>query len=121
MSRDARSMNRTGLSIALAVGVVVGLLFGLFPKLDLRIAELFYDPREPGTWIGVSALARRLREISSWTIALVAAPAVVALAVKLALPNRRLLIPGRAMILIIATLALGPGLLANVFFKDEWG
>ena len=37
-------MNRTGLIIALAIAAVVGLLFGLDPSLDLRIAGWFYDP-----------------------------------------------------------------------------
>jgi hypothetical protein len=45
-------MNRTGLLIALSVAAAVGLLFGLYPRLDLRLAELFYDPRVVGSWLG---------------------------------------------------------------------
>ena len=37
-------MNRTGLVIALAIAVVVGVMFGVCPQLDLDIAALFYDP-----------------------------------------------------------------------------
>ena len=37
-------MNRTGLFIALAIALAVGLLFGIFPELDLELAGLFYDP-----------------------------------------------------------------------------
>ena len=44
-------MNRTGLLIALAIAVAVGLLFGFYPDLDLRLAELFYDPQRPGRWM----------------------------------------------------------------------
>ncbi len=36
-------MNRTGLFIALALTLVVGLLFGIYPELDLKLAALFYD------------------------------------------------------------------------------
>jgi len=36
------------------------------------------------------------------------------------LPKRKLLVPGRAVIFLIATLALGPGLLVNVVLKDHW-
>ena len=36
-------MNRTGLFIALGLALVVGLLFGLYPELDLKLAALFYD------------------------------------------------------------------------------
>ena len=37
-------MNRTGLVIALAVAAVVGVIFGLRPDLDLKLAGLFFDP-----------------------------------------------------------------------------
>ena len=36
-------MNRTGLVIALAVAATVGLVFGLWPDLDLRLAAPFFD------------------------------------------------------------------------------
>jgi lipid A 4'-phosphatase len=63
----------------------------------------------------------QLRHIASWVIALVAAPAFIALVLKLVLPRRPLLMSGRAIILMISTLALGPGLLVNVILKDNWG
>ena len=37
-------MNRTGLFVALSLALVVGLLFGIYPELDLKLAALFYDP-----------------------------------------------------------------------------
>jgi lipid A 4'-phosphatase len=37
-------MNRTGLIVALTIAVVVGVLFGVYPQLDLDIAALFYNP-----------------------------------------------------------------------------
>ena len=36
-------MNRTGLFIALGLSLVVGILFGLYPELDLKLAAMFYD------------------------------------------------------------------------------
>ena len=48
-------------------------------------------------------------------------PAVGALIIKLILPRRKLLISGRAILFLMATLALGPGLLVNVLLKDHWG
>jgi len=114
-------MNRTGLAIALAVAITVGLLFGFYPKLDIRIAEPFYDPQRPGSWIGVGVPYKWLREAAGWIIALIAAPAFLAISLKLLSPRRPMLIPGRAAVLMIATLALGPGLLANVLLKDNWG
>ena len=114
-------MNRTGLSIALAVAVTVGLLFGIYPKFDLQISALFYDPQVPSSWIGTVGVVTLLREIARWAVALVAAPAFIALIIKLICPRRRMLIAARGAVLMVVTLALGPGLLTNVLLKDEWG
>jgi lipid A 4'-phosphatase len=114
-------MNRTGLAITLAIAVVVGLLFGFYPELDLRLSALFYDPSVSGSWNNSAWIQKVLRDVARWTVALVAAPAFIALIVKLVLPRRPMLIPGRAAVLMIATLALAPGLLTNVVLKDQWG
>jgi len=51
-------MNRTGLLIALGIAVAVGLVFGLAPELDLKLAGLFH---QPGTtlWLGNLRFCRR--------------------------------------------------------------
>ena len=36
-------MNRTGLAIALAIAVAVGVIFAVWPRLDLDLSALFYD------------------------------------------------------------------------------
>ena len=116
-------MNRTGLFVALGLAAVVGAIFGLFPQLDLMVSAPFnamvknnvnfytraYSPlmlaRDFGLWVGVAVIV----------------PVLAALALKLLLPRRRLLISGRAIVFLVATLALGPGLLTNVILKDHWG
>jgi membrane-associated PAP2 superfamily phosphatase len=113
-------MNRTGLGITLGIALVVGLIFGIWPDLDLKLAALFYDPPPKGFWRSYDPLYLRLRDASTWLIALVAAPAFVALALKLVRPKRPLLIPGRAMVLMMVTLALAPGVVANLIFKEHW-
>ena len=45
---DGPHMNRTGLLIALAIAVVAGLVFGLYPEIDLRIARHFYGIEDAG-------------------------------------------------------------------------
>jgi lipid A 4'-phosphatase len=114
-------MNRTGLLIALAVAVAVGVPFAIFPKLDLRLVAPFFDPLRDGFWARLDPDLRDLREWSNWVIALIAAPAFLAVPVKLLLPRRPLLVPGRTIILLIATLTLGPGVLTNLVLKDYWG
>jgi membrane-associated PAP2 superfamily phosphatase len=114
-------MSRTGLLIALVVAIAGGLLFAAYPALDLAISALFYDPAQRTFTLRASPLLLRLREINQGLIALIVAPAVLALVVKLLMPSRRMLIPSRAAVFLVSTLIMGPGLLANVGFKDNWG
>ncbi len=117
-------MNRTGLIVALSLAAVVGLAFGLYPEFDLRISRYFYGFVDASQ----NAFAWRIypplmlaRDIGLWVSTLLVAPAVAALLIKLILPRRKLLMSGRAILFLIATLALGPGLLVNVLLKDHWG
>jgi membrane-associated PAP2 superfamily phosphatase len=117
-------MNRTGLIIALAIAVVAGLAFALYPEIDLRVARPFYavvDAANNAFAWRIYPPAMLARDIGLWIGALLIAPAVVALVVKLICPKRKLLIPGRAVVFLLATLALGPGLLVNVVLKEHWG
>ena len=113
-------MNRTGLLIALAVAVVVGIVFAVYPGLDLLLSGYFFDAGSH-RWRVLDSPTGRLRHVASWLIALVAAPAVIALLVKLIRPRRPMWLPGRAMVFMITTLVLGPGLLVNVILKDNSG
>ncbi len=117
-------MNRTGLIIALGVAVVVGLLFGLFPELDMRIARPFYAIADANHNMFAWRLSPQLmlaHNIALRAGLVLVAPAVIALVGKLILPRRKMLIPGRATLFLIVTMALGPGLLVNVALKDYWG
>jgi lipid A 4'-phosphatase len=115
------TMNRTGLAIALAVAATLGLLFAIRPDLDLGLAGLFFDAQRGGFWRSYDPLYLRARDASTWLVALVAVPAGLALLAKLISPQRPLRIPGRACLLMLVTLALAPGVLANLVLKEHWG
>jgi len=117
-------MNRTGLIIALAIAVVAGLAFGFFPELDLRVARHFHGYIDANN----NAFAWRIypplmaaRNVGLWTGTILVAPAIAALVVKLIVPRRKMFLSGRAIVFLIATLALAPGLMVNVVLKDHWG
>jgi membrane-associated PAP2 superfamily phosphatase len=117
-------MNRTGLIIALVIAAVNGLAFGLFPELELSVARHFHDVVDAGN----NTFAWRIypplmmaRDIGLWVSTAIIIPVLAALAFKLIVPTRKMLIPGRAVIFLTVTLALGPGLLVNVVLKDHWG
>jgi lipid A 4'-phosphatase len=114
-------MNRTGLAIALAIAASVGLVFGVWPDIDLKLAALFFDAPHGGFWRSYDPFYLRVRDASTWVIALVAAPAGLALIMKFILPQRPLLIPGRAIVVMLVTLALVPGVFANLVLKEHWG
>jgi membrane-associated PAP2 superfamily phosphatase len=115
-------MNRTGLLIALFIAAVTGLTFGLFPDLDLRISRIFYEHVVGGNAFGwrIYRPLMLARDAGLWVGTLLIAPFLVALAIKLLLPRRKMMASGRAILFLTATLALGPGLLVNVALKDHW-
>jgi len=114
-------MNRTGLFIALVLMLVVGLLFGIFPELDLKIAGLFYDAPTHSFPLKLSTPAAIVRDGAMWIAWALALPALIALVVKLIRPDRPLLISGRAMVFLLVTLILSAGILTNLTFKSYWG
>ena len=116
-------MNRTGLIVALALAVVVGVAFGLYPQLDLMISAPFNAMVHDGNNFALRVYApmARARDVGLWIGTVLVAPAVIALVLKLILPRRKLLLSGRAILFLITTMALGPGLLVNVVLKDHWG
>ena len=62
-------MNRTGLVIALLIGVGVGVVFGLWPQLDIAISRIFFDEAR-GTFPALQSLvSRHLRELFTYIVA----------------------------------------------------
>ncbi len=117
-------MNRTGLLIALTIATVGGVAFGLYPELDLRVARYFYsfeDARHNTFALRIYPPLLWARDIGLWIGAVLVTPAVISLIIKLILPRRKLLMSGRAIVFLMATMALAPGLLVNVLLKDHWG
>ena len=114
-------MNRTGLFIALSLVLVIGLLFGIYPELDLKLAALFYDAAAKSFPLKLNALAAIARDGAMWIAWGLALPAMVALVIKLVRPDRPLLISGRAIVFLLVTLILSAGVLTNLTFKSYWG
>src|ERR1044072_10025129 len=96
-------MNRTGLVIALGVGAVVGVVFALWPQLDVAISRPFFSETYRVFPVQYSLVARNLRDLFTYMIAALVAPAFIAVAVKLVLPRRGMLIsPGAALSLTMS-------------------
>jgi lipid A 4'-phosphatase len=114
-------MNRTGLKIALAIAIVVGLICAVDPQLDLDISALGFNPNNHMFGVNAQLWVQHARMAARLTITLLVLPAFVAVILKLILPHQRMLIEGRGALFLIAALALGPGVLTNLVLKDHWG
>ena len=114
-------MNRTGLFIALSLSLIIGLLFGIFPELDLKLAALFYDAATKSFPLKLDALAAFARDAAMWIAWAFVLPAIVALIVKFVRPDRPLLVRGRTVVFLLVTMLLSAGILTNLTFKSFWG
>ena len=114
-------MNRTGLFIALSLALVIGVLFGIYPELDLKLAALFYDARTHSFPLKLDGYAAFARDAAMWIAWAIALPSLIALVVKFIRPDRPLLVRGRTIAFLLLTLSLAAGVLTNFTFKSYWG
>src|SRR5258707_3480651 len=85
------AMNRTGLFVALSLALVIGLLFGIYPELDLKLAPLFYDAAAKSFPLKLNALAPIARNAALWIDLGLSLPPTAALAINLPRSGRPLL------------------------------
>jgi lipid A 4'-phosphatase len=97
---------------ALTLGV-----FAIWPDLDLEVAHYFYDG---GGFIGRDALERFGRDFFRVTPFVVLAVFAALWLAKRRGVALRWAPSGRAVIFLIATIAIGPGLIVNLGLKDHW-
>jgi lipid A 4'-phosphatase len=114
-------MNRTGLYVALGIGAVVGLAFGIWPRLDLAISALFFDPATKDFRVNALLWVQQSRAAARVIIGLIVAPSAVALVGKFLLPKRTMFIKTRVALFLVLTLIFGPGLITNSLLKEHWG
>lgn len=100
--------------------VVTSVVFLLFPRIDLWFSDLFYESGN-GFPMGRLRAFIALRNLGNGLTWLTAVGLVLVLLVKLAVPWRTSLVSPRDTLFILSTLALGPGLVVNLIFKNHWG
>ncbi len=105
----------SGLLLVFAATVLALLVFALAPQLDLAVAGFFH---RGGQFIGRGAVGEAARFVGYYAPYLILAVMAGAWALRRLGAIRRAP-SGRAMIFLLTTLALGPGLVANVLLKDN--
>jgi membrane-associated PAP2 superfamily phosphatase len=120
-------MNRTGLLVVLAIAAAIGVIFAAVPDLDLKITRLFYEHDGRGflltyyTYFAGHMWVMRVRDATMWVVVALALAPAAAVLVKLVRPSRPMPMSGRAAVFLLGTLALAPGVLANMVLKEHWG
>jgi lipid A 4'-phosphatase len=97
---------------ALTLGV-----FTIWPNLDLIVAHYFYDG---GGFAGRDSLARFGRDVFRVTPFVVLTAFAALWFAKRRGVALRWAPSGRAVVFLIATMAIGPGLIVNLGLKDHW-
>lgn len=106
---------------ALVVGAAVAILFSVFPAWDLAISGYFWDVGRKGFPLAMQPWAKTARSLANYIPWLICAPAIVALVLKLLFPDKPMFMSARAALLLVITMALGPGLIVNGILKENWG
>ena len=113
-------MSKKSVLLNAALLLLTALLFGLWPELDLAVAQYFYGA---GAFAGAGTGERALRRVFYFAPLLVPLAMVLLwVAPKLGLsPPARFVPSGRSMIFVLLSLALAPGLLVNGVLKEYSG
>jgi lipid A 4'-phosphatase len=112
---------RGWLLASLALGLLVGVVFAVYPIIDLKVASLFFDPEKAKFPIAYGYAWNTVREVANWIPFLLLAPAVFALLRKIVFPNSKMLISPSVVIFLLGSFIIGPGLISNFALKEHWG
>jgi membrane-associated PAP2 superfamily phosphatase len=115
------TVTRNWLLASIAVGLLVGVLFAVFPSWDLQIAGLFFDPNKAKFPLSVDYSLNIIRRIFNWIPYLLLAPAAFVLLRKLIFPASPMLMAPSVVLFLVGSFLLGPGLTSNLLLKENWG
>jgi membrane-associated PAP2 superfamily phosphatase len=101
----------------LAALATFAMLMGL--PLDRQVAELFYHPATRRFLAAANPYVGMLRDHGYLALGTCIGAVASALAAKMLRRPQRIA-PGRVVLFLVSTLALGPGLLVNGILKEHW-
>jgi lipid A 4'-phosphatase len=110
----------TMVCVAGCLGLLGAVLFAGFPQIDIAFSRLFYG--SDGRFLLARPGASFVRELFSWLFLLACAVASIGF-LMIAFTSRRppLQTGFAAWLYLVLCLGIGPGLVANLLFKDQWG
>lgn len=101
---------------------VIGAVIVAVPQLDLAIAGFFYDPVD-GFYLRTNPLVRFVYEAVPWVTRTVVISLLLFVLAAWTLWRHRdyCMRQRRAALYLLLVMIIGPGLLVNTLFKDQWG
>ncbi|SDU39801.1 phosphatase PAP2 family protein [Stappia sp. ES.058] len=99
---------------------VISVFFLAFPGVDQAATRAFHDA-QGGFWAASDPFFMRLRELGPFLVKFVAAASLVVLILAAVVPRLPDWVSLRAPLFLLSSLALGPGVLVNAVFKNNWG
>ncbi len=106
-----------GALAAVAAMATLAMLMGL--KLDLQIARLFYDPVQGRFLAATNPYVGLVRDHGYIALGTCVSVVIAAFVTRMLRRPQRV-IPGRMVLFLVSTLALGPGLIVNGILKEHW-
>lgn len=107
------------LALFLLASFLVSAPFLIWPELDLLASGLFHDGENfPASMDSTVRALRHGVEIVGTTGGVMV---LVALILHLGMGRRLAVRNGRVLVFLLVSLALGPGLIVNTLFKENWG
>ncbi len=100
----------------------IGVLLVAFPRIDIAFAGLFYDPFD-GFYLRENPFVRLVFNGVSWITRTVVVSLVLFLLAAWTIRRRHRFFSRqrRAALYLLLVMIIGPGLLVNTVFKDQWG
>jgi len=98
---------------------LASLIFILFPQIDIFISTLFYSPSEGFFWAN-NVFILFLYAIPK-PIVILSVLALIILIIDLSFRKQLLNIRPLLLLYFISVMVVGPGLIVNTLFKDNWG
>jgi lipid A 4'-phosphatase len=104
----------------LSISCLIAAIFLLFPQIDLNISKLFYTPEEKFFWREFVLLVFLHNSVRFIAISLTILWSILLLITYITKKNVLGLTKTKLLYLLLV-LILGPGLVVNGIFKDNWG
>jgi lipid A 4'-phosphatase len=117
---DGKALRTSLLVSSLAFGVLAGIAFLAFPEIDLIASRVFHVGS--GTFSGQSlGWVQMLRSLFVGVFYLCIATALAGLVITRGRTRSWLHLTGAQWLFLAICLAMGPGVVTNIVFKDHWG